>query len=151
MDQPGRPIENTEVLLVLSKFQGTTQPDIFMATRQCTRFNNDPKLSHELVVKRIVRYLLGIQDKAIIFKPDLSRGLECYVDVDFNGGWNNGDHKLPYSVLSRTTDDVIMYASCPLYWGCKLPTKIALGTSETKYIALDFSSQSQIPRESNNY
>ena len=40
---------------VLGYLQGTTRPDLSMATHQCACFNNDPKLSHERVVKRIVR------------------------------------------------------------------------------------------------
>ena len=75
---------------------------ISMATHQCARFNNDPKLSHDRTVKKIVRYLLDTRDKGIIFKPDLSKGLECYVDADFAGGWKDGDHDAPESVLSRT-------------------------------------------------
>ena len=60
---------------MLGYLQGTTRPDISMPTHQCARFNDDPKLSHERAVKKIVRYLLDSRDKGIIFKPDLSKGL----------------------------------------------------------------------------
>ena len=48
--------------------------------------NNDPRLSHEGAVKRIGRYLLDTRDKGMIYRPDITRGLECYVDADFSGG-----------------------------------------------------------------
>ena len=94
---------------MLGYLQGTSRPDIAMVTHQCARFCSSPKLSHESAAKRTVRYLLQSRDKGIIFRPDLSKGLECFVDVDFAGGWKDGDHESPKSVLSRT-GYVIMFA-----------------------------------------
>ena len=51
---------------MLGYLQGTTRPDIHMANHQCARFVNDPKLSHERTVKKIVRYLLDTKDKGIV-------------------------------------------------------------------------------------
>ena len=129
---------------MLGYLQGTTRPDISMATHQCARFNNDPKLSHDRAVKRIVKYLLDTKDKGLIFKPDLSRGLECYVDADFAGGWKDGDQDNPESVLSRS-GFVIMYAGCPITWSSKLQTEIALSTTESEYIALSSAMREVIP------
>ena len=84
-----------------------------MAVYQCARFNANPMLCHEKAVKYIARYLLGTQDKGIHYKPDPTKGLECYVDADFAGGWSSGDHTNPECVLSRT-GFVIMYAGCPI-------------------------------------
>jgi hypothetical protein len=129
---------------MLGYLQGTSRPDISMATHQCARFCSNPKLSHERAVKKIVRYLLDSRDKGIIFRPDLSKGLECYVDADFAGGWKDGDHDSPESVLSRT-GYVIMFAGCPITWGSKLQTEIALSTTESEYIALSTSMREVIP------
>ena len=129
---------------MLGYLQGTTRPDIAMATHQCARFCIDPKLSHERAVKRIVRYLLDTKDEGIIYKPDTSRGLECYVDADFAGGWKDGDHTSPESILSRT-GYVIMYAGCPITWSSKLQTEIALSTTESEYIALSTAMREVIP------
>ena len=88
---------------MLGYLQGTTRPDISMANHQCaSRFSNDPKLSYERAVKKIVRYLLDTKDRGIIFRSDFSRGLECFVDADFAGDWKDGDHSSLESVLSRT-------------------------------------------------
>ena len=101
------------VIGMLGYLQGTTRPDLSFATHQCARFNTCPKLSHEKAVKKIARYLLETADKGIIFRPDLSCGLECYVDAAFASGWKDNDRDLPESVLSRTRF-VILYAGCPI-------------------------------------
>jgi hypothetical protein len=132
------------VIGMLGYLQNSTRPDISMAVHQCARFNSDPKLSHEKAVKRIARYLLGTADKGIHYSPDPARGLECYVDADFAGGWSSGDHQNPECVLSRT-GFVIMYAGCPITWCSKLQTEIALSTTEAEYIALSQAMREVIP------
>jgi len=124
--------------------QGTTRPDIAMPIHQCARFNNHPMMSHERAVKKIGRYLLETRDKGIIYKPDRSRGLECFVDADFAGGWNGGDKLSPECVMSRT-GFVIMFAGCPITWASKLQTEIALSTTESEYIALSTAMREVIP------
>ena len=79
--------------------QGTTHPEITMKNHQCAIFNNDPHFSHDQAVKRIGRYLLDTRDKGIIYRPETSRGPECYVDADFAGGWKDGYYDYPESVL----------------------------------------------------
>ena len=49
----------------------------------------------------------------MIFFPDLTQSLHCFVDADFAGLWNVGDAQDPISVMSRT-GFVICYAACPL-------------------------------------
>ncbi len=129
---------------MLGYLQGTSRPEISMAVHQCARFNNDPKLCHEQAIKHICKYLLGTMDKGLIFKSDYSRGLECFVDADFAGGWASGDHTNPEAVLSQT-GFVIMFAGCPVTWCSKLQTEIALSTTEAEYIALSQAMQEVIP------
>ena len=64
-------------------------------------------------MKCIGQYLLDTLDKGIACKPDISSGLECFVDADFAGGWKDGDYGVPGSVLSRT-GFAILYARCPI-------------------------------------
>jgi len=73
-----------------------------MATHQCARYNNDPKLTHERAIRRIGKYLLGTQNKGIIFSPNPKQGLECFVDADFSGNWTAVDSEDPENVLSST-------------------------------------------------
>ncbi len=75
---------------------------------------------------RLGRYLLDTRKRGMIYKPDCSKGLECYTQADASNAEN---------VLSRT-GYVIMHASCPILWVSWLQTEIALSTAEAKYITL---------------
>jgi hypothetical protein len=119
----------------LSYIQAMIRPDITMAVQQCARFCNNPKKAHEEAVKRICRYLLKTQNQGLVMKPDLSKGLECYVDADWAGSWQDRSSNDPLSAHSRT-GYVLTYAGCPIVWGSKLQTLIALSTTEAEYIAL---------------
>ncbi len=68
---------------------------------------------------------------ALFYKPDVSKGLECYVDADFAGGWSQADSENADNVLSRT-GYIIMYADCPILWVSCLQTEIALSTAEAE-------------------
>ena len=121
-----------------------TRPDILFAVHQCARFCEHPKLSHEKAVKRIVRYLKRTPTEGIVLRPDSSRGIQCYVDADFPGGWSSADADDPSSVYSRT-GYIIMYAGCPIVWVSKLQTEVALSTTEAEYIALSQAMRDLIP------
>ena len=75
---------------------------------------------------------------------DPTKGLECYVDADFAGGWSNAEAEDAETVMSRTRY-VIFYAGCPVYWVSKLQTEIALSTAEAEYIALSTALREVIP------
>lgn len=124
--------------------QMITRPELSMAVHQAARYCIDPKLMHERSIYRLGKYLQGTKDKGIIFKPDPSRGLECYVDADFAGGWNKADANNAEAVMSRT-GYVLMYAGCPLTWCSKLQTEVALSTTEAEYIALSQAIREVIP------
>ena len=93
---------------------------------------------------KIGRYLLHTIDRGIIFEPDKSKGLECYVDADFSGGWFQAEAHDADNVIFRT-GFIIMYANCPIFWAIKLKTDIALSTAEANYIALSQSLREVIP------
>ncbi len=48
------------------------------------------------------------------------------------------------SVLSRT-GFLILYHGCPVHWGSKLQTEIALSTTEAEYIILSMAARELIP------
>ena len=73
-----------------------------MAVHQCARFCVDPKITHERAIMRIGKYLLGTKDRGMCFTPDITRGIECFVDADFAGSWDKDDANNPENVLSRT-------------------------------------------------
>ena len=129
---------------MLNYLEKTSRPEIAYAVHQCARFCENPKLSHERAVHRIVRYLTTTKDKGLIFKPDKSKGIVCHVDADFAGNWNLAEGDNPASVLSRT-GFIITYANCPLIWASRLQSEISLSTTEAEYIALSTAMKEIIP------
>ena len=92
-----------------------------MAVHQTARFGNNQMLSHKKALKRLVRYLLHTKRDGIVYNPDKNKGLECFVDADFAGGWKQANSSDAETVMSRT-GMIIMYANCPIYWRSSLQT-----------------------------
>ena len=113
-------------------------PDITMPVQQCARFWNDTRKEHEEAVKRICRYLFRVHGKGLIQKPDRTRGLECWVDADWDGSWQNRSSHDPLSAHS-CTGFVIMYAEYPILWKISMQKLVALSTNEGEYIAFSSS------------
>jgi hypothetical protein len=114
------------------------RPDATMPVQQCACFCNNPQQQHEEAVKRICRYLLKTKHQGLILKPDKSRGLECHVDADWAGLWQDRLSNDPLSSHSRT-GYVITYAGYPIVWASKLQPLIALSSTAAEYIALSTS------------
>ena len=128
------------VIGILNYIRAMTRPDISFAVHHCARHCNMPKLCHEQEVKRICRYLAGTLDKGLILQPDLSKGFESYVEAAWAGNYRAYIEK-PSTAFSRT-GYVLYYAGCPIIWGSKLQSIVALSTTEAEYVAL-----STAPRE----
>ncbi len=67
-----------------------------------------------------------------------------YVDADFAGIWHKEYSHLCDSVLS-CSGYIILFSGCPITSGSKLQTKIALSTTESKYIALSTATHDLLP------
>jgi hypothetical protein len=93
---------------------------------------------------RIGHYLSDTRKHGIIYKPDKTKELECYVDADFAGSWLQADADNAENILS-CSGYVSMYANFPILWVSHLQTEIALSTSEVEYIALSQSLLDVIP------
>ena len=121
------------ILLYLS---WNSRPDIVYAVHQCVRLFHNPKRSHEIGVKNIVRYLKGTRTKGLIMQPDDSLlHLELFADAEFAGLFTSEDKNNPVSVKDRT-GMVLNLGGVPIYWNSKLQSEIALSTLEAECIAL---------------
>ena len=85
-----------------------------MAAYQCIRFLKQPMLSHERAVTRISRHLLETKDQGLIYEVNKSKGLECFVDIDFAESWSPSDLLNPENVSSRI-GFVITCTSIPIF------------------------------------
>ena len=119
----------------LNFLEKSTRPDIAYAVHQCARYSSNPKASHASAVRYIVRYLIATKDKGLILAPN-AHSFECYVDADFQGGWDATIAMNDSTTAKSRSAFIIMYAGCPIMWASKMQTDIALSTTESEYSAL---------------
>ena len=129
------------MLLYLS---GNSRPDIAFAVNQAARFTHDPKESHAIAVKRIVRYLIATKDRGLTFRPSFDWKVDCFVDADFCGLWGSEDPDDPV-VAKSWTGYVILLAGCPLLWESSLQTETSVSTMMAEYVALSSAMSDMLP------
>jgi hypothetical protein len=76
------------------------------------------------------------RDKGLILRPDKEHSFVCYVDADFQGGWNANTATEDSTTAKSRSAYIVMYAGCPIVWASKMQTDIALSTTESEYSAL---------------
>jgi hypothetical protein len=116
---------------MMSYLQNSMRPNISMVVHQTACFSNQPMLSHEKAIMCIGWYLLDTCSHGIVYKPDTMKGLECYIDADFAGGWSQANADNAKNVLLHT-EYIITYTGYPLHWVSHLQMKIALSTAEVE-------------------
>ena len=75
-----------------------------MAIHQCSRFFNIPHLVHKCAIRRNEKYLastctyVDVPDRnqqlttcSVVYGIDVEKGIKCYVDACFAGGWYQAD------------------------------------------------------------
>ena len=127
--------EYRSVIGKLNFLEKSTRPDIAFAVHQCARYSSNPKESHSAAVRYIVRYLMATRDKGLILRPN-DHSFDCYVDADFQGGWDIETATEDSTTAKSRTAYIVMYAGCPIVWASKMQTDIALSTTESEYSAL---------------
>jgi hypothetical protein len=147
-DQYGEPFNEEwsypAVVGMLLYLASNTRPDIQFAVHQVARFTHCPRKSHAQAIKRIIRYLIGTKEQGTIFNPDLSEGLNCYVDADFAGLWGHEDKQDPVSVKSRTGFTLTLFG-CPIIWQSKLQAEITLSSTAEEYVAFSMAMREVLP------
>ena len=83
------------------------------------RFSSNPKALHNKGIERIIKYLKGTKENGFIMYPINDKGLECFVDADFAGGWSTNECDDPASVYYHT-EYIIKYKNCPIMWASKI-------------------------------
>ena len=123
----------------------TTRPDICYATHQIAKYSADPRAPHGEAIHYLVRYLKKTRDMGLKFKPDPSKGFECYCDADFSGNWNHQFAATDPSTSKSRSGWVIFYASCPIIWASKLQSQVAFSSTVAEYIAMPMALRDVIP------
>jgi hypothetical protein len=123
----------------------TTCPDIMYATHQIAKYSSDPRQSHGEAILYLIRCLKKICDLGLRFKPDSTKGFECYCDADFSGLWNKAFAPADPSTSKSQSGWIIFDAGCPVSWASKLQSQVALSTPEAEYIAMSQALHDIIP------
>ena len=115
---------------------GITHPDISYSVHQCTRLLNQPKASHKIGVKHIIRYLKGTRDKGLVIKTNSENlKLDLFADAEFAGFFALEEKLDPIRVKSRIWV-LLNFGGVPFHWSSKLQSEIELSNLEAEYIAL---------------
>jgi hypothetical protein len=89
------------------------RPEIACAVHQCARFSANPNTNHKDVVKRIVRYLTGTEDKGIVYRPN-DHSFKGYADANYCGLWDKPIAMEDANTAKLRTGYIVMYAGCPI-------------------------------------
>lgn len=106
-----------------------SRPDLSFAVGMLSKFMNEPKRSHLLAAKRVLRYVKGTVNFGIWFPADTGRNkdeLKGFSDSDWCG-----------DKLDRrsTTGYVFQFQGAPISWISKKQPVVALSSCEAEYIA----------------
>ncbi|CAM8948080.1 unnamed protein product [Rhodiola kirilowii] len=103
-----------------------SRPDIAHAVGVYARYQANPKESHLMLVKRIIRYVCGTADYGLWYTKDTNACLVGYCDADWAG--NAEDRK-------STSGGCFFLGNNLVSWFSKKQNSISLSTVEAEYIA----------------
>ncbi|CAM8978405.1 unnamed protein product [Rhodiola kirilowii] len=104
------------------------RPDIAQAVGVCARYQVNPKESHLMNVKRIIKYVCGKTDYGLWYTKDTNSCLVGYCDADW--ARNSEDRK-------STSGGCFFLGNNLVSWFSKKQNNIPLSTAEAEYIAAE--------------
>lgn len=118
----------------------TTRPDIAVAVSEVSKYVSNPGIAHWVAVKRIIAYLQGTTDMALVVSAmgfystrqpngilELSHPVRVYADADYA---NDRDTR-----RSRT-GFVTFLLGTPVSWKSRMQPHVTTSTAEAEYVAL---------------
>jgi hypothetical protein len=103
-----------------------SRPDIAYAVGVCAKYQSDPKASHLIQVKRILKYVNGTYNYGLLYSHCSSTMLVGYCDADWAG--NADDRK-------STSGGCFYLGNNLVSWFSKKQNCVFLSTVEAEYIA----------------
>ena len=113
----------------------TSHPEIMYAMHQLAKYSSNPREPHGEALLYLICYLMLTRDIGLRFSPNSDHGFDCYADADFAGNWNKALAPHDPSTAKSCSGWIVFYAGCPVIWASKLPSMVALSTTEAEYIA----------------
>ncbi|KAJ9542826.1 hypothetical protein OSB04_029332 [Centaurea solstitialis] len=127
-DPKGNPVDQKTYRAIIGSLLYLTAsgPDIMFATCFCARFQENPKESHMMAVKRILRYLKGTPNRGLWYPKESGFELVTFSDADHGG-----------CQLDRksTSGHVQLLGDKLVSWGSKKQHCVSTSTAEAEYVA----------------
>ena len=101
------------------------RPDIALSIGIVAIFSTNPRENHLIVVKRIMRYLKGIEEFGLYYKKNENFDLRAYIDVDWAG--NIDDRK-------STSWGALFLGKRLVAWTSKKKNCTSQSTTEVEYV-----------------
>ena len=124
-DRPTEKVHYQELIGCLLFISIRTRPDISAAVGILCLFSANPMRSHLVAGKRILRYLKGTRDYALILNPTSSR-LRSLADANWGNDVN--DRK-------STSGFMLQIGGTTVTWKTRKQSVVALSTNEAEFIA----------------
>jgi hypothetical protein len=128
LDVDGKPVDQYIYRSLIGSllYITTSRPDIMFSVCLCARFQANPKESHLLALKRILRYLKNTPNIGLWYPKGANLELVGYSDSDFAG-----------SLVDRksTSRACHLLGRSLVSWSSKKQNFVALSTAEAEYIA----------------
>ena len=102
-----------------------TRPDINYSMGVCAKYQANPKESHMIVLKRIIKYVKSTANFGVWYSKDTNDVLAGYFDADWTG--NANDRKSTLGGCFYVGNNLIT-------WMSKKHNFISLSTAEAEYI-----------------
>lgn len=127
-DSSGKSVDQTiyRSMIGILLYLTANRSDISFSVGVCARFQVDPKESHLLAVKRIIRYVSGTLTYGIWFSCDTNVELVGDSKADWEG--NVDDHE-------STSGGCFFVGTNLVAWHSKKQNCVSLSTTEAEYIA----------------
>ena len=128
-DDESKEVDQTLYRSMIGKLQYVvhTRPNIALAVGIVARFSTKPKENHMMAVKRILRYLRGIEDYGLWYKFGGNLDLKVFTDADWAG--NIDDRK-------STSGGAFFLGKRLVSWTSKKKNCISQSRAKVEYVVV---------------
>lgn len=99
-----------------------SRPELAFIAGQLARFVSNPGMVHYRAALRVLVYLRGTVEQALVFKPTPESGLRAFVDAD-------------WSTRFSISGGVIEFMGCLVHWLSRTQRSVSMSSTESEYFA----------------
>ncbi|GFV40624.1 retrovirus-related Pol polyprotein from transposon RE2 [Trichonephila clavipes] len=110
-----------ELIAELLYLANSTRPDISFVTSYLSQFNHNPEKRHCNLTKRVLKYLMGSQDKKLFYKKEFVCGI---LNTSSDASWGNAEIGKSFS------GGVVLLGNSLILWKYRKQKSVSLSTCE---------------------